>query len=65
MTSVQEKFDVLVRNKLSKASFEDVKTVALAIWYDGFVPSVEHLKGLSAQVAGYIIDKLMRFNCVP
>jgi hypothetical protein len=64
MKYAQKAFDSLVMKDFSMASFEDVKTVALAMWHENFVPCVEHLADKSAQAAGYVVDKLMRFNCV-
>ncbi|MBV1843607.1 hypothetical protein KSX29_23670 [Photobacterium ganghwense] len=34
------------------------------MWHENFVPRVDHLTDFSAQAAGYVVDKLMRFNCV-
>ncbi|ENV71695.1 hypothetical protein F946_02775 [Acinetobacter johnsonii ANC 3681] len=64
MKRTQEVFDRLVSSEFSLVSFEDVKTVALAMWHENFVPQVKHLSEFSAKAAGYIVDKLMRFNCV-
>ncbi|MGI3043421.1 hypothetical protein ACRTDM_16985 [Shewanella algae] len=64
MKRTQEVFDRLVSSEFSLGSFEDVKTVALAIWHENFVPKVTHLSESSARAAGYVVDKLMRFNCV-
>lgn len=64
MKRTQEVFDRLVNSEFSLVSFEDVKAVALAMWHENFVPHVKHLSESSAKAAGYIVDKLMRFNCV-
>ncbi|MFV8385367.1 hypothetical protein ACNO5E_14865 [Vibrio parahaemolyticus] len=64
MKRTQEVFDRLVSSEFSLASFEDVKAVALAMWHENFVPKVTHLPETSAKAAGYVVDKLMRFNCV-
>ncbi|HFG2055592.1 TPA: hypothetical protein ACGF4A_003487 [Vibrio cholerae] len=64
MKRTQEVFDRLVSSEFRLASFEDVKTVALAMWHENFVPQVTHLSETSAKAAGYVVDKLMRFNCV-
>ncbi len=64
MKCTQEVFDRLVSSEFSLASFDDVKAVALAMWHENFVPSVTHLSETSAKAAGYVVDKLMRFNCV-
>lgn len=65
MKRTQEVFDRLVSSEFSLASFEDVKAVALAMWHENFVPKVAHLSESAARAAGYVVDKLMRFNCVP
>lgn len=65
MNNAQRAFNKLVSSDLEKASFDDVKTVALAMWYDNFVPQVGNLSANDAKTAGYVVDKLMRFNCVP
>ncbi|HFQ4920905.1 TPA: hypothetical protein ACGUPI_003182 [Vibrio vulnificus] len=64
MRHAQQAFVSLVTKDFSMASFEDVKTVALAMWHEGFVPSVENLPESAMAAAGYVVDKLMRFNCV-
>jgi hypothetical protein len=64
MNTAQRTFDRSVSYDFHQASLEDVKEVALAIWHVNFVPVVDHLSGKSALAAGYVIDKLMRFNCV-
>ena len=61
----QRVFNRLVSNDFANASPEDVKTVALAVWHESFVPTVEHLRKEALKRAGYLVDKLMRFNCVP
>ena len=64
MKDTQEVFERLVSKSFSKASFDDVKTVTLAVWHENFVPTVEHLSSNAKKAAGYIVDKLMRFSCV-
>jgi len=66
MVSVQQaSFDRLVSNGFERAASDDVKAVALAVWHENFVPMVDHLSNESALAAGYVVDKLMRFSCVP
>lgn len=64
MKDTQEVFERLVSKSFSKASFDDVKTVTLAVWHENFVPAVEHLSSNAKKAAGYLVDKLMRFSCV-
>lgn len=60
----QYAFDRLVTNDFSDASYSDVKTVVLSIWHEDFVPKVKHLDSDSARAASYVLDRLMRYNCV-
>ncbi|MCE0494664.1 hypothetical protein [Vibrio salinus] len=63
--AAQQAFDRLVTNDFRHASIDDVKIVAIAIWHEDFIPDVNDLDSVdSAKAACYVIDKLMRFNCV-
>ncbi|RUM48977.1 MAG: hypothetical protein DSY85_16565 [Marinomonas sp.] len=65
MEEVQKAFDRLTQsNNFSCIDNEDLKIVALAIWHSGFIPIVNDSIS-SIPVAGYVIDKLRRFSCVP
>lgn len=64
MMSLNQQFNKFVRSPLSEISVEDFKPLALAIWYEGFTPNVYGLKSNELQKAGYLLDRLMRFNCV-
>ncbi len=64
MCKAQTTFNSLVNNDFKQASVEDVKVVALAMWHENFVPCVEHFSEKATLAAGYVVDKLMRFNCV-
>lgn len=57
-------FDRLVSQDFKKSSSDDVKTVVLAVWYENFVPDVSKLDFNSARAACYLLDRLMRYNCV-
>lgn len=65
MSKAQTAFNKLVSSDLENVCFDDLKTVALAMWYEDFVPDSSNFSGNDSQVAGYVVDKLMRFNCVP
>ncbi|ASA58014.1 hypothetical protein [Vibrio gazogenes] len=60
----QHAFDRLVSRDFKEASSEDVKSVALAVWHENFVPDVSQLDARSARAANYLLDRLMRYNCV-
>ncbi|WP_318521101.1 hypothetical protein [Photobacterium leiognathi] len=60
----QVAFERLVKNEFENATFDDLKRVALAIWYEGFVPTVDQLDSGSIGAACYLLDRLMRYNCV-
>lgn len=64
MIHAQTAFNTLVSKDFSQAMLEDVKVVALAMWYENFVPVVSHLSKRSAAYAGYVVNRLVRFNCV-
>ena len=64
MKHTQEAFERMIIGDFSLVTFEDIKNVTLAIWHENFIPKVNHLSELSAKYACYVIDKLMRFNCV-
>lgn len=65
VSSEQNAFNKIVENPFSETSSEDLKLVVLAIWHSGFVPSVVDITDdLAARKAIYLIDRLMRFNCV-
>lgn len=60
-------FQRLVTHHFEQASLEDVKTVALGLWYENFTPDFTQLpqNNLQSQCrAGYLIDRLLRYNCV-
>ncbi|EIJ36687.1 hypothetical protein [Thiothrix nivea] len=60
-------FERLVSHEFDQASLDDVKVVALGIWYQDFTPDFNHLPQTSLQArlrAGYLVDRLLRYNCV-
>lgn len=58
------KFKRLVSQSFEFSDGNDVRGVALSIWHESYVPEVNDLRGNSLNQAIYIVDKLMRFNCV-
>ncbi len=61
---LQHEFEALVKTPDKPSVGESLKSVALAIWYDNFIPDVKSLKGIDAAQAGYVLDKLTRYNCI-
>lgn len=64
MQNLQAEFETLVKDPSKPNTGESLKLVALALWYGDFVPNVENFTGMNAAKAGYIIDKLTRYNCI-
>jgi len=64
MIQAQQAFNRLVSRDLSEASPVDIKTLALAIWHEEFIPDTVALDIHTARSGLYLIDALMRFNCV-
>ncbi|WP_019503377.1 hypothetical protein [Pleurocapsa sp. PCC 7319] len=63
--SLNQQFRKIVHSPLSDISVEELKPIALGIWHEGFTPNLHGLNDEELQKAGYLIDRLMRFNCVP
>ena len=64
MNNFQLAFDHLVKNPDSALSGELLECLAMAVWYQKFVPDVSQYRdGLAAQ-AGFLLDKLTRYNCM-
>lgn len=64
MYQVQQVFEELVKNPSASQASERLKTVALALWYEGFVPDLENLEPADKGQAGFVVDKLTRYNCL-
>ncbi|MCG9647090.1 hypothetical protein L1D24_00755 [Vibrio brasiliensis] len=64
MSSPQDAFQRLISHEPEQADFKDLKMLALAIWYEEFTPDVTHVSGYEAQVTCYLLERLIRFNCV-
>lgn len=60
----QHSFNKLVASDLRSASAEDLAELALSVWHEKFVPDVSQLKGAQALKAGYLLDRLMRYDVV-
>jgi hypothetical protein len=64
MQNLQVEFETLVKYPNKPNTGESLKFVALALWYENFVPDVKTFKGVDAAQAGYLLDKLTRYNCL-
>ena len=64
MRNLQQIFEILIKGQNEASSFEDLKTIAIAIWYEEFIPQIDELEGKEAAQAGFILDKLSRYNCI-
>ncbi len=53
------------RKGLSTVNVEDLKQLALAVWYEDFTPDMTEVPGGQAQCqAAYLLDRLLRYPCV-
>lgn len=62
--NLQLVFETLVKEPNQPNASENLKLLALAVWYRDFVPSVDSLNGQEVRMAGYVLDKLTRYNCL-
>lgn len=66
-TDANTAFERLVTHDFDQASLEDVKAVALGLWYQDFAPDFTQLPVTNLQSqrrAGYLVDRLLRYNGV-
>ena len=66
-TDTSTAFERLVTHNFDQATLEDVKAVALGLWYQEFTPDFEQLPETNVQSqlrAGYVVDRFLRYNCV-
>lgn len=61
---LNQQFRKIVNSPLSDISVEELKPIALGIWHEGYTPNLHGLNDEELQKAGYLLDRLMRFNCV-
>lgn len=64
MQNYQSVFEKIVSKELSYSNIEDLKTICIAFWYENFVPDIYIFTEHELKRTGYLVDKLMRFNCV-
>lgn len=61
----QQAFKEIVQNRLTDIPSEPLVMVAVAVWYEDFVPDITGLSGINEVArAGYLLEKLMTFHCV-
>jgi hypothetical protein len=64
----EHKFFPLFRQAVSRSfstlQLEELKDIALAVWYENLTPDISDLNPTQQQKAGYLLDRLMRYNCV-
>lgn len=62
--NLEQQFRKILDSPLATLSLDDFKPIALGIWYENYTPNLDNLQPDQLQKAGYLIDRLMRFNCV-
>ncbi|MEM8718370.1 MAG: hypothetical protein AAGE84_03545 [Cyanobacteria bacterium P01_G01_bin.39] len=62
--SLDQQFRKAVSSPLDTLSAEDLKPIALAVWHEDYAPNLNDMELHELQRAGYVVDRLMRFNCV-
>ncbi|WP_289028614.1 hypothetical protein [uncultured Paraglaciecola sp.] len=65
MQNLQQVFEQLVLNPEHPKASEWLKAVALAFWYEDFVPTTDSFSGDDVAQAGFVLDKLSRYSCTP
>ena len=65
LSQAQQAFNEIVQTRLTDLPSEPLVIVALAVWYEDFVPDITILAGITEiKRAGYLLEKLMTFHCV-
>ncbi len=65
ISQAQQAFNEIVQNRLTDIPSEPLIIVAVAIWYEDFVPDITRLTEIEKIArAGYLLEKLMTFQCV-
>lgn len=62
--SLDQQFRQAVNSSLATLSAEDLKPIALAVWHEDYAPNLNDMNLDELKKAGYVVDRLMRFNCV-
>ncbi len=65
VSQAQQAFNEIVQNRLTYIPSEPLVIVALAIWYEDFIPDITQISEIKELTrAGYVLEKLMTFHCV-
>ena len=64
MINLDRQFRKVVNSSLNNLSIEEFKPIALGIWYEGYTPNLNGMNLDELRKAGYLVDRLMRFNWV-
>jgi hypothetical protein len=62
--SLNQEFRHTISSSFTHLSAAEFKPIALAIWYEVYTPNLDGLQPDELRKAGYLVDRLMRFNCV-
>lgn len=62
--NLNRQFKKVVSSPLANLSVEDFKPIALGVWHEDYTPELNDMDLVKLQKAGYLIDRLMRYNCV-
>ena len=62
--SLNQQFKKVVSYPLATLSAEEFKPIALGVWHEDYTPELNNMNLVELQKAGYLIDRLMRYNCV-
>lgn len=62
--NTKQQFESAVNSPLTSLSPEDLKPIALGLWYEDYTPELEGMNSTQLRRAGYLLDLFMSFNCV-
>ncbi|WP_322002300.1 hypothetical protein [Marinobacter alexandrii] len=54
----------VARKGLKNSSADEVVTAAVEVWHKRYLPNLSGLSVDEQRVAGYLVDRLSRFNCL-
>ena len=62
--NLQQQFENIVRSSLNLLDSEDLKSIALGLWYENYTPKFDGMNSIELRRTGYLLDLFMSFNCV-
>lgn len=62
--NLQQQFENIVRSSLNFLDSEDLKSIALGLWYENYTPKFDGMNSIELRRTGYLLDLFMSFNCV-